>query len=117
MKKVHVIPALIALVISALVAFGFYSFCRCADMQWWVSIGGGVSLFLTLGTALAVSFATSRTSMNAKVVSGIGALLLLISNGVFCSLTSFALAWYIIINGLLLLLWVILLYAIAKAAQ
>lgn len=115
--KVHSIPALIALAISALVAFGFYSFCRCADMQWWVAIGGGVGLFLTLGTALAVSFTTSRTSTNAKVVSGIGAVLLLISNGVFCCLTSFSLAWYIILNGLLLLLWVILLYAIVKAAQ
>ncbi len=115
--KVRIIPAVIALAISALVAFGYYSFCRCADMQWWVAIVGGVSLFLTFGTALAVSFATSRTTTNAKVVSGVGAFVLLLLNVVFCCFTCFSLAWYIILNGLLLLLWVILLYAIVRAAQ
>ncbi len=115
--KVNIVSAIIALVTSTLIAFGLYSFCRYADMQWLVTIFGGISIFLTLGTTIAVSFTQPRTSVNAKVVSGISALLLLISNIVFCCLTAFSMPLYVIINGLLILLWFILTYAFARTKQ
>lgn len=115
--KIRIIPAVIATAISALIAYGFYSFCQYVDLQLLVTIFGGISIFLTLATSMAVSVTNSRISANVKVVSGICTLLLLISNIVFCCITTFPMPLYIIVNGLLLLAWIVGVYTIVKAKQ
>lgn len=115
--KLSFIPSIIAFAASALIAFGLYSWCHCENMQLLITIFGGISLLLTVGATFALSTQNSRSTVNIKVASGIFALLLLISNAIFCVLTAFSMASYVIINGVLLLAWFIIMYAIAKAYQ
>ena len=86
-----------------------------ADANLLVSIFGGATLCCTLITSLGISFERSRTSVNMKVVSGVFALLFLVSNIIFCCVTSFTCPLYIILNGLLLLMWILIMYSIHKA--
>ena len=68
--KINFIPIVIAFAASALIAYGFYSGCRAEDICLLVTILGGFSLFLTLGTTFGVSFSRSRTTQNVKAGSG-----------------------------------------------
>lgn len=113
--KLNVIPCVIAVLASALVAFGLYNWCRFVDMNLLIAIFGGISMVLTFGTMIGVSFAHGRTSVNIKMLSGITSGLILISNVIFCCLNSFSYAVYIITNGLLLLIWLLAVYGIVNA--
>lgn len=112
--KLNLIPCIIALAASALVAFGLYSWCRAEEMNLLIAIFGGVSMVLTSGAMIGVSFTHGRTSVNVKMLSGITSGLILISNVIFCCLNSFSYAVYINTNGLLLLIWLLAVYGIAK---
>ena len=113
--KLSFVPSIIAIAASALIAFGFYSWCRCEDMRLIVSICGGISLLLTGGAMLAVSIQQTRGTVNMRLTSGLFAFLLFVSNVIFCCITTFSMALYIIVNGLLLLTWSIAIYALARA--
>ena len=115
--KLNLFPSIIAIIASALVAFGLYSWCRFEDMRLLVTIFGGVSLLLTGGTMLALSAEKPRATVNLRVASGVFAFLLLVSNAIFCAVTTFSMALYVLINGFLLLAWIIVLYALIKAYQ
>lgn len=113
--KFNMILTTIAVAISALVAYALYSCCRMDEAQLLVAIFGGATLCCTNTTTLGISFERSRTTVNIKVVSGVFSVLFLVSNIIFCCLTSFAYPLYIIINGFLLLIWMLIVYSIHRA--
>lgn len=113
--KLNIVPSIIALAISALIAYGLYSWCRNADMQILLSIFGGVSMLLTFGSMLAISFEDSRTTVNVRVLSGVFALLIVLSNAIFCRISSFSTPLYVIINGMLMLIWFLSAYGVTRA--
>ena len=113
--KLNVIPCIIAIAVCALIVFGMYTWCRMEEMRLLVTIVSAISLLLTFGTMLAVTFPSSRTSINIKVTSGIFAGLFLITNIVFCCLSTFSQPLYIILNGFLLLIWLLVVYGITRA--
>lgn len=115
--KLKIFPCIIAVLASALIAFGLYSWCRCEEMRWLVTIFGGISLLLTIGATMSVTMPEVRATVNLRIASGIFAVLLAISNAIFCAVESFYIALYVIVNGLLLLVWLITLYAITRAYQ
>lgn len=113
--KLNFIPCIIAVAICALIVFGMYTWCRMEEMHLLVTIVSGIGLLLTFGTLFAVSFPSSRTSINIKVTSGVFAGIILITNIVFCCISSFSQPLYIILNGFLLLSWILSVYGIARA--
>lgn len=113
--KLNIVPSIIAFAISALIAYGLYSWCRNADMQILLSIFGGVSMLLTFGSMLAISFEDSRTTVNVRVLSGVFAFLVILSNAIFCCISSFSTPLYVIINGLLMLIWFLSAYGVTRA--
>ena len=113
--KINIIPSIIALAIAALLAFGLYSWCRFADLNLLIAIFGGICFLCTLGTSLGISFEKSRKSTNIKLLSSLFFFVFLISNIVFCCLSSFSIPVYVIINGVILVIWLLLCYGIAKA--
>ncbi len=113
--KLNFIPCIIAIAICALIVFGMYTWCRMEEMRLLVTIVSGVCLLLTFGTSLGVSFPSSGTSVNIKVTSGVFAGVVLITNIVFCCLSNFSQPLYIILNGFLLLAWLLVVYGIARA--
>ena len=113
--RLNIVPSIIALAISALIAYGLYSWCRNADMQILLSIFGGVSMLLTFGSMLAISFEDSRTTVNVRVLSGVFAFLVILSNAIFCCISSFSTPLYVIINGMLMLIWFLSAYGVTRA--
>ena len=113
--KLSVVPSIISLAISVLFAWGLYNWCQDADMQLLLSVFGGISMLLTFGGTLTISFEEYRTTVNVRVLSGIFAFLIVCSNAVFCCVSSFTTPLYVIINGTLLLSWLLAVYGIVKA--
>lgn len=114
--KVKVVPTIIALGISTLLAYALYNICHTEGKELLLAIGGGLCLFLTLATCLGVRFEQSRTSANVAVVGAVFFVLMLISNALFAYL-QFETHTYVIVNGILLLLFLLIAYLIAKAKQ
>ncbi|GHT79980.1 hypothetical protein FACS1894130_10290 [Spirochaetia bacterium] len=113
--KVNVVLLLIAFAIAALAAFGFYAGNGDETYRWVITIGFGVGLFVTLGGIFALSSANGGT-VNIKVTSVLFFIALLIENLVF-SFTAVRLAPYIIITGILLLVYVLVVYGIYRALK
>lgn len=113
--KVNLVTSIITVAFTALIVFGFYTWCNFEDLKLLLTIFSSISILLTLGTTIAVSMPQKRTSANTKVVSGIFLLIVLISNAIFCGVTKFTSPAYIITNGAILLTWFALCYGINRA--
>ena len=111
--KIKAIPSVIVLAISAVIAYGLYSFC-ISDNAILLAVFGGVMLFAMLVTAFGVTFNHQGKSVNIKVVSLVFFVLALIGNIVFAR-CAFNIPTYIIVNSLLVLIWLLVVYGISKA--
>jgi len=69
-----------------------------------------------LALSIGVNFEHSRTTTNIRVVSGIFFAVALISNLIF-TFISFSVPSYIIVNGILLLVFILITYSINRAKQ
>ncbi len=81
-----------------------------------LAIGGGLCMFLPLVTCLGVRFEQKRTSANVAVVGAVFFVLMLVSNACFAYL-HFETHAYVIVNGIILLLFLLIAYLIIKAKQ
>jgi hypothetical protein len=114
--KIDPVMLIVSLSISALIAFGFYTANQREIYPWLISIGSAFLCFITLSGILAVSFDVEGGSGNYKIVSTLFFIITLISNIIF-NFLNFTLAPYIIINGILFLLFITIEYAIIKALR
>jgi len=113
--KVNFVQTIIAIAVSLLIAYGLYSF-HDSENKILLSAGSFVFLAVTLILTIGTSFELPRTTTNVRVVSGIFFAIALISNLVFTFL-NFSIPSYIIINGILLLVFILIAYSINKAKQ
>lgn len=113
--KINFVQTVIAIAVSALITYGFYSF-HSGENQILLSIGSFVFLSVTLVLSIGVNFEQSRTTKNIRVVSGIFFIVALISNLIF-NFLKFSEPSYIIINGILILVYVLISYSINRANQ
>ncbi len=113
--KINLVQTIIAIAVSALIAYGLYHF-HDNENQILLSIGSFVFLSVTLALSLGVSFEQSRTTTNIRVVSGIFFAVALISNLIF-NFLNFSTPSYVITNGILLLVFVLIVYSVNKAKQ
>jgi len=111
--KVKFIPAIVAVLFCALIAYGLFSFHKF-DNKILLSVGGFVFCAATLFLAFGVSFNLPRTTTNIRFLSVVFFLIALISNLIFCFL-NFSIPVYIILNGILLLIFILIAYLIANA--
>lgn len=113
--KINFVQTIIAIAISLLIAYGFYSF-HDSENKILLSAGSFVFLATTLVMAIGASFELQRTTTNIRVVSGILFTIAFISNIIF-TFINFSVKSYIIINGLLLLVFILIAYSIYTAKQ
>ena len=113
--KIDFIKTLIAFGVSALIAYGFYSFHHSENSQLLV-VTSFIELFIASFFVLGLRFEQPRTTSNVRVVTSIFFFVFLITNIVF-SFFAFSKHSYIIINGLLLLIAILIVYSIFKAKQ
>ena len=113
--KINFVLTLIAIAVSLLIAYGLYSF-HDSENKILLSSGSFVFLATTLLMTIGVSFEQSRTTTNVRVVSGIFFTISLISNIIF-SFFKFSTPSYVITNGILLLLFILIAYSINRVKQ
>ena len=115
--KLNIISSIIAIALCALAVFGIYIWGQAEDARLLLTIGSAISMFLTLMFTFGFSFERTRMSVNIKVTSGVFVVLFLVLNIIFCCLSSFSKPLYIILNGCLLLIWLLIIYGILKASK
>lgn len=113
--KVNFIKTAIAISVSALIAYGFYSFHK-SDNNLFLTFGSFVFMLFTLIMSIGISFEQSRSTTNIRVVSGLFFFVGVISNLIF-SFLNFSIPSYVIVNGILLLIFALIAYSIYRAKQ
>ena len=113
--KIDIFKTVIALVASALIAFGFFSFYH-GDNKNLLVIGCFFELLITGFLYLGLHFEQKRTTTLVRIVSSIFFVVFLITNLVF-SFINYSYETYIIVNGLMLLAYLLIIYILLKAKQ
>lgn len=113
--KINAIPTCIAVAIAALCSYGLFQMTNNENPLVLV-IGNFISMALILSTIIGVGFEQGRLSVNIKVTSAVFLVLSIISNCVFCFATNSNSA-YIVTNGVLLLIWILLVYKIWEGGK
>ena len=113
--KINFVQTIIAIALSLLISYGLYSF-HDSENKMLLSAGSFLFLALTLIITIGASFELPRTTTNVKVVSGIFFAVALISNLIF-TFIKFSVPSYVIINGILLLVFILIAYSINRAKQ
>jgi len=113
--KINFVQTIIAIAVSLLIAYGLYGFSY-SENKILLSAGSFVFLAATLVLTIGTSFEFPRTTTNIRVVSGIFFAVALISNLIF-TFINFSIPSYVIINGILLLVFILIAYSINKAKQ
>jgi hypothetical protein len=113
--KINIVQTIIAIAVSLLIAYGLYSF-HDSENKILLSAGSFVFLATTLVLSIGISFELPRTTTNVRVISGIFFAVALISNLIF-TFVAFSVPSYVITNGILLLVFILIAYSINKAKQ
>ena len=102
--KLDIVKSLIAVAISALLAYACYEICDYERLQWVIAVGSFVSIGMPMVLALGVSSQQERSSVMLKTLSWVFLLIEMVSNGVFVFF-DFGIPIYVIVNGLILLIF------------
>jgi hypothetical protein len=113
--KINFVQTIIAIAVSLLIAYGLYSF-HDSENKILLSAGSFVFIATTLVMSIGASFELQRTTTNIRVVSGIFFVIALISNMIF-TFVNFSVPSYVIINGILILVFILNVYLIKQAKQ
>lgn len=113
--KISVIGAVVALLLSGLLAYGCYAMCDTADLQNLITIGAAVQfLCYTLGMfAFRAGDGDGRTTTVVRTFSAVMFVVSIISNFIFACV-DFNIPLYIIINGILLILYLYIATGMAR---
>jgi hypothetical protein len=115
--KINIITLLIAFVLAVLAAYGFYTTNSEEGYVLVLTFGAGLTLFITLAGTIAVGTKGGQGgAANIRIVSGIFFLATLIEQIVF-SLVPLSLPPYIIVTGVLMLIYLLIVYGIGKALR
>ena len=113
--KINLVQTIIAIAVSLLIAYGLYSNHE-SENKILLCVGSFVFLTSTLIITIGASFELPRTTVNVKTTSAIFFAIALISNLIF-TFISFSNTSYIIINGILFLIFLLIAYSVVKAKQ
>lgn len=110
--KINLIKLIIAIFISVLICHRFYS-CAHPDKSLLLTIDSYITLSGTMLGSIGIDFEDRRNGINIRLVSSIFFVIFLIL-GVIFSCFEFSNPLYVIINGLLLLIYIHITYSIYK---
>lgn len=112
--KPNVFLIVVSVLISALAGYGFYAANSGESFCLLLSLGSGLTFASTLIGMLGVRPKERAGNVNFKVVSVIFFVLFLVSNLIF-GFVGMRVAPYIIVNGIILLIYAIIEYGIIKS--
>lgn len=115
--KINPVFALIAFAISALAGYGFFAWNSGEPYQLPAAIGGGLTVFLPLGGLLAFTSDGYGAVGNVRALSVVFLLLEITGNIIFSIAKMATPTAYIIVNGILVLVYVLIGYAVSRALR
>ena len=114
--KPNIFLIIVSVLIAALSGYGFYAANSGENFCILLSLGSGLTFATTLIGTLGIRPKERAGNVNFKIVSAIFFVLFLISNLLF-GFIGMKLAPYIIVNGIILLIYAIIEYGIIKSNE
>jgi hypothetical protein len=112
--KLNPVLILISFALAALIAYGFYS-GNNGEFQWLITLGSGIFIFITLAGITGINFGRGGTG-NVRVLSTVFFIIAIISNLLF-TFVPLTFARYIIVNGIIFLIYILIGYSIVRALK
>ena len=113
--KINIIPTLITLVIAVLLAYLFYTLSDAEDhMLKALAISGFISTCICLECGIGLSFNDAHHTANSFAISLVFFVVFIAEHCCFAAWGTNS-AWVIITTGLLLMLYLLIIYGISKA--
>ena len=104
--KIDLLKTTIAILICALLAYASYETCRVESARWIISIGSFITLSIPFTLALGVLAKKERSLVLLSVLSWIMFAVEIVVNFCFI-LVDFSIPAYVVVNGLLFLLYML----------
>lgn len=114
--KCNVFLTIASVLIAALIAYGFYAANSGEQLVILLSAGSGISSAITLTGILGISTKGRTGGANIKALSLIFFILFFVSHLVF-GFTAVKVAPYVVINGIIFIIYSICVYGIIKSRQ
>jgi len=114
--KVNTFLTLIALVLSALLGYWVYSVAEADTHATLAGVLSAICLAIPLILGFGVSYQTSAAIVNVRTISCVLFLLMLILHFYYAN-TGISMPSYVIINGILVCIYLAIIYAILKSKQ
>lgn len=111
----NLLKSTISVGVSALISYGFYIFHE-SNTKIYLVVGSFIFLSLSLMLSLAVSFEESRTTGMIRTAAALFFVIAFLSNLLF-TLMGFSPETYVIVNGVLFLIFILIVYSIARAKK
>jgi hypothetical protein len=116
--KINPVFLLISLAIAALAGYGFFSLKSGETFQLLITIGVGLTVFITISGIIAIQSTGGRGGVgNIRAFSIVFLIIFIVSNAIFSSITLITPTAYIVINGILFLIYILIVYAINRALK
>jgi len=112
---INYIKAIIAILISLLISYGFHSFHQ-TENKFILSIGSFLFLSITLISIIGISLENTRTTTNVRAISALFFAFAFFSNLAFLFF-NFSIPTYIIIMGIAILIHALIVYSIIKVKR
>lgn len=114
--KFNVFLTIASVLIAALIAYGFYAANEGEHLVMLLAAGSGISLAISLTGVLGISTKGRTGGANIKALSLIFFMLFFVSHLIF-GFTAVKVAPYVIINGIIFIIYSICVYGIIKSRQ
>jgi len=112
--KANTLTTILSLVLATLVAF-FLSYYVIGENKLIIGIGSFITLAATLIGTFSISFDYDRTTTLTKTLSGVFVVLILISQIIFTTFSTFVIPAYLLVEGGLMIIYIIIMNAIKKS--
>ncbi len=114
--KINIILTLITLAISALLGFWVYSIAAAESHAILAGVFSTICFTIPLIMGLCVSYNTSASLINVRTLSVVFLMIMLVSH-FYYAYSGILMPFYLIINGILICIYVAIVYAIIKSKQ
>ncbi|MBP3353556.1 MAG: hypothetical protein IJ341_00140 [Bacteroidales bacterium] len=114
--KVDLLRTIIAIAIGVILAYACYEICNVDDVKWVITIGSFITLTIPLTLAMGICAEKERSLIMLSIVSWITFIVEIITNSCFV-FADFSIPVYIIINGLILLIYLLIYNSIYRAGM
>ncbi len=111
--KFDIVKTIVAIAVASLAAYGLYTW-NIAENKWLLPVVSFIEISLFMVSAIGIKVEWVRSMANIKIVSWLFVVVGLIMNIIF-SKTDFSIPAFIISNGGIILLFVILIYSLLRA--